>query len=118
MKSNDTLKSIDEIRKMAEEYGVDKNPLFNTTLERYNTQITILARLKETIDESDVLVTKEYVKDRGNYYTHPAITEFNRTTDSANKTLSTLIKIIKNFANEGSEDDPLVKIINGDDADD
>lgn len=120
MKNNDkSLKSIKEVRKLAEEYGVNNNPLFETTLDRYETQIHILEELKKTINESEVLVTKEYVKGRGNYYTHPAITEYNRTTDSANKTISTLMKIIKGFTNDsvGEEDDPLINALNGDDGD-
>lgn len=120
MKNNDkSLKSIKEVRKLAEEYGVNNNPLFETTLDRYETQIHILEELKKTINESEVLVTKEYVKGRGNYYTHPAITEYNRTTDSANKTISTLMKIIKGFTNDsvGEDDDPLINALNGDDGD-
>lgn len=124
MKNNDkNLKSIQEIRNMAKSCGVEDNPLFETTLARYETQILILETLKKTIDENidkgDVLVTKEYVKGRGNYYTHPAITEFNRTTDSANKTVATLMKIIKTFdtGDSDNESDPLMNAINGDDVD-
>jgi hypothetical protein len=62
-----------------------------------------------------MLVTKEYVKGRGNLYTNPAVSDFNRTTDSANKTVSTLLKIIKNFSvDEDKEDkDPLLEMIQG-----
>ena len=104
-----------EIIKLAEASGVQTNYFFLTTFERYQTQISILADLKKRIDESDTLVTKEYVKGRENVYTNPAITEYNKTTDSANKTVACLIKIIKGFKGEGnSEDiDPLVSIING-----
>lgn len=104
-----------EIEKLAEASGVHTNYFFRTTFERYQTQIAILTDLKKRIDESDTLVTKEYVKGRENVYTNPAITEYNKTTDSANKTVACLIKIIKGFKGEGnSEDiDPLVAIING-----
>ena len=118
MKENkDTLKSIDEILKLAKESGVDNNPLFRTTLDRYETQINILVSLKlkinEAINDNKTLVTKEYVKGRENYYTHPAITEFNKTTDSANKTVSTLMKIIKSFSDgSGNDTDPLDEMIN------
>ena len=104
-----------EILRLAEESGVQTNYFFLTTFERYQTQISILADLKKRIEASDTLVTKEYVKGRENVYTNPAITEYNRTTDSANKTVACLIKIIKGFKGEGSgaEVDPLVAIING-----
>ena len=117
MKDNvKALKSVDELINLAKEYGAEDNPLFTSTLDRYITQIKILEELKKTISESDVLVTKEYVKGRGNYYTHPAITEYNRTTDSANKTVATLIKIIKGFGadNDTKEDDPLLKLMESD----
>lgn len=112
-----------EILRLAEESGVQTNYFFLTTFDRYQTQISILDDLKKRIAESETLVTKEYVKGRENVYTNPAITEYNRTTDSANKTVTTLIKIIKGFKGEGTETevDPLISIINGggdNDADD
>lgn len=104
-----------EIIRIAEEAGVQTNYFFLTTFRRYQTQISVLNKLEEIIAESDTLVTKEYVKGRENLYTNPAITEYNRTTDSANKTVSTLIRIINGFRQEDEErdEDPLLKIING-----
>lgn len=104
-----------EILKLAEAAGVQTNYFFLTTFDRYQTQIGILEDLKKRISESETLVTKEYVKGRENVYTNPAITEYNRTTDSANKTVACLIKIIKGFKGEGNGEDidPLVAIING-----
>ena len=40
------------------------------------------------------MIAKEYVKGRENLYTHPAIKEYNSTTNAANRTVSTLIDII------------------------
>lgn len=105
------------IEKQAEESGLQSNYFFVTTFDRYKTQIKILSELKARIEEDGALVTKEYVKGRGNLYTHPAISEYNRTTDSANKTVSTLIKIINGFKEDQKESDidPLMSIINGGD---
>lgn len=110
----------EEIIRIAEEAGVQTNYFFLTTFRRYQTQISVLNKLEEIIAESDTLVTKEYVKGRENLYTNPAITEYNRTTDSANKTVSTLIRIINGFRQEDEErdEDPLLKIINGEVGDD
>ena len=103
-----------EILRMAEETGLQTNYFFATTFERYETQLQILKELKKSIDEDGALVTKEYVKGRGNLYASPAISEYNRTTDSANKTVSTLIRIIKSFESESkTETDPLLDVING-----
>ena len=104
-----------EIIRIAEEAGVQTNFFFLTTFKRYQVQLNILADLEKTIKSEGTLVTKEYVKGRQNLYTSPAVTEFNRTTDSANKTVSTLIRIINGFRQEDEDrdEDPLLKIING-----
>lgn len=109
----------DEIMRMAETAGLQENYFFKTTFERYLTQLDILSKLKVTIDSSEALVEKEYVKGRACVVVNPAITEFNRTTDSANKTVQTLIKILKGFktSDSGNEQDALLSIINGGDED-
>ena len=109
----------EQILKIAEGYNVDKNFFFITTFKRYLVQINILNELENSIKADGILVTKEYVKNRKNVYTHPAIQDYNRTTDSANKTVSTIMKIIKSFAGEDLDntEDPLLKIINGGDSD-
>lgn len=109
------------IKRMAEESGLESNYFFITTFERYEVQLSILERLKESMDKDGMLVSKEYVKGRGNLYSSPAVTEFNRTTDSANKTVSTLVRILKNFGASSTDDkggDPLLAMINGGDGDD
>lgn len=62
-----------------------------------------------------MLVSKEYIKGKKNLYSNPAVAEYNRTTDSSNKTVITLIKIIKNLNVSESADglDPLLEMING-----
>ena len=115
MAKKDLKMQAKEILKLAEETGVQNNYFFVTTFERYQVQLNILTELEKVINESGTLVTKEYVKGRGNLYTNPAVSEYNRTTDSANKTVSTLLKIIKNFDADSDDDaDPLMDIINGD----
>lgn len=105
-----------EIMEIAQERGVQSNFFFVTTFNRYLTQIKILDDLKKTIDKDGTLTTKEYVRGRQNVYTHPAVSEYNRTSDSANKTVKTLMDILKGFNQQddrGGEEDPLMKIING-----
>ena len=104
-----------EILEAAERSGVQSNYFFRTTFERYQTQLSVLDKLKAVIDKDTVLVTKEYVKGRENIYTNPAVNEYNRTTDSANKTVSTLMKIIKSYgtADAENEPDPIVKALSG-----
>lgn len=104
-----------EIKRIAEESGVQGNFFFLTTFDRYLQQIRILDKLEPEVRQGDVFVKKTYNNGKENDYINPAITEYNRTTDSANKTLSTLLKIIRTFAVKESteENDPLLAMING-----
>ena len=104
-----------EIIKIAEESGVQSNFLFLTTFKRYQVQLNILSELEESLKAEGMLVTKEYVKNRKNLYSNPAVGEYNRTTDSANKTVGTLMRIISEFnvKERRDDEDPLMKIING-----
>lgn len=115
MAKKDLNEQAKEILKIAEESGVQSNFFFLTTFKRYQVQLNILTELEKTMKSEGMLVTKEYVKGRKNLYSSPAVAEYNKTTDSANKTVATLMRIIKNFNVEETteEEDPLLKIING-----
>ena len=104
-----------EILRIAEQHGVEQNFFFLTTFKRYQVQLQILNDLEKTIKQDGILVTKEYVKGRKNVYSHPAISDYNRTTDSANKTVVTLMKIITTLRDRQSDDepDPLLEILGG-----
>lgn len=108
-----------EIIKIAEESGVQSNFFFITTFKRYQVQLNMLTELEKKMKDDGMLVTKEYVKGRKNLYSNPALKEYNATTDSANRTVATLMKIIKNYnVDDGeteTEEDPLLKAINGSD---
>ena len=123
MRCNMAKKSLkeqaNEILKLAEESGLQSNYFFVTTFQRYQVQLQILEELEQAIKDEGMLVSKEYVKGRKNLYTNPAVSDYNRTTDSANKTVATLLRIIKNFDAEQTQDDadPLMDIINGGDLD-
>lgn len=114
-------KKASEILKIAEQYGVEKNFLFITTFQRYTVQLKVLQELEKAINANGATVTKEYVKGRKNLYTNPAIKEYNNAVNSANKTVSTLMSIIKtnsdkyNPESSDEEDDPLLRALNGDD---
>lgn len=103
-----------EILEIAQRHGVEQNFLFITTFKRYQVQINILNDLEKRIQEDGSLVTKEYVKGRENIYTHPAISEYNKTATSANQTVATLIKIIKSLRSDdgdGDSDDELLSAL-------
>ena len=86
---------------MARDSGVEQNYFFTTTYERYEFQLELLRQLKNELAGADLLVVKEYVKNRPNLVANPAISEYNKTATAANQTASTLLKIITTFANGG-----------------
>jgi cell fate (sporulation/competence/biofilm development) regulator YmcA (YheA/YmcA/DUF963 family) len=101
-----------EILDIAEKHGVEQNFFFLTTFKRYQVQINILNDLEKTINSDGTLVTKEYVKGRKNLYTHPAITEYNKTSTAANQTVQTLVKIITTLRqSDDKEEDELIKFL-------
>lgn len=104
-----------EILRIAEASGAETNFFFVTTFKRYQVQIKMLNDLEKVLNEEGTLVTKEYVKNRKNLYANPALREYNNTTNSANKTVETLMKILKGFegGGGGDEEDELLKILNG-----
>lgn len=110
-------KTVKQFIEKAKAVGLSDDYLFLSTLERYETQVEILRRLQEIITNGDTLVTKEYVKGRENLYTNPAITEYNKTTDSANKTVQTLDNLMKSQMAEvlkrEKQQDPLINLLGG-----
>ena len=116
MINKDLNKQAQEILEIAQKHGVEQNFFFLTTFKRYQVQIGILNDLEKTINEEGTTVTKEYVKGRKNVYSHPAVADYNKTTDSANKTVATLMRIITTLKNRIDEDveDPLLNILSRD----
>lgn len=103
-----------EIIRIAEESGVQSNFFFVTTFKRYQVQLNMLAELEKKLKKDGPFVTKTYIKGKDNLAASPALTEYNKTTDSANKTVNALLKIIKTFEVEKSEgEDQLMKLIKG-----
>lgn len=103
----------DRILQEAKKRGVESNFFFATTFKRYQVQMSILDTLEKEIESSGAIVTKEYVKGRGNIYTHPAIGEYNKTATAANGTVATLINIVKNISTDNTGTSKLQDLIDG-----
>lgn len=100
-----------EILRIAEQHGVEQNFFFITTFKRYQVQINLLNDLEQSFRQDGAMVTKQYVKGRENVYTHPAVTEYNRTSTAANQTVATLMKIIVTLRDKDDEDNELMTFI-------
>jgi len=110
----------EEIIRIAEESGVQSNFFFVTTFKRYQVQLNNLTRVEKALKEdARATVGKEYVKGRENMMINPLIAQYDKGTDSANKTVATLLRIIRNFGvrdeDDNKEKDDLMAAINGGD---
>ena len=94
LNKTDKRRKAKEILEIAKRYGVQENFFFARTFERYVVQLDMLDKLEKGIKKECTLVEKEYVKGRKNLVANPAIAEYNKTTTSANGTITTLMKII------------------------
>lgn len=96
-KDKKTYFEIDSVIRMAEQYGVSDNALFLQSIKNYETIQKAIAAIDSVLAEDEMMVTKEYVKGRENLYLNPAIKELPKQIDAANKTIATMISIIKEF---------------------
>lgn len=103
-KNVDLNEKARELLDLAQQAGVEQNFFFLSTFKRYQVQLNILAQLESEIKKAGVLVTKQYVKGRENVYTHPAVTDYNRTATAANQTVQTLLKIITTLSEHSISD--------------
>ena len=110
-------KRAESIRREAEASGLDDDMSFSTTYDRYIKQLKILKALGEVIDDivenGNILLQREYIKGQENTIVHPAIREYNNTAAGANRTLATLLKIMRERKADGAKKDPLMELMNG-----
>lgn len=110
----------DEIMEMAKEYGVEENALFISCANQYALQQDVIEKMKQSLDDEDnCTVEKEYVKGRANLCINPLVKELPKHSDSANRTLATMIDIINKLGHkpEQKSESLLSKLMAGEDVD-
>lgn len=96
----------EKILEAAQRSGIEQNFLFITTFTRYITQLNILNGLEAEIKKEPLMTSKEYIKGRENIYCHPMINAYNKTVDSANRTATTLMKVITSLKDVSMDVEP------------
>lgn len=101
-----------KLLKMAQDYGVDKNALFLQAIEQYDVQARVIQNIKKALDEEDgdLTTSKEYVKGRVNIYANPLVKELPKHADAANRTLQTMLTIIKELGKSPTPKDRLTEM--------
>ena len=114
-KDRELTEQAEKILEIAKKRGVQNNFFFCTTFERYLTQLKILDELRKSIERDGVTTEKSYVKGERNTYANPCVKEFTNTSNSANTTVKTLIKITDSFGKDEDGADELMRFITGED---
>lgn len=101
-----------KLLKMAKSYGVDKNALFLQAVEQYDVQARVIQSIRAALDEEDgkLVTSKEYVKGRENIYANPLVKELPKHADAANRTLQTMLTIIKELGKPPAPKDRLTEM--------
>ena len=96
MKRKENTSTYDDLLELAKEYHVDNNALFLSAARQYQTQALVIEMMKNQLGaDGSAVSTKEYVKGRENVYANPIIKELPKHADSASRTLTTMLEIIK-----------------------
>ena len=100
----------------AKRAGVADSYLFQTTFDRYKTQVRMCIQLSDAMEKEPLLVTKEYVKGRQNVVANPLIQAINQSFTGANKSAETLVRLIKAADKAEAKQpkkDPLLEALRG-----
>lgn len=104
--------------KMAKDYQVDKNLLFQSAAKTYAIQMQTIEKIQNQIADMDDLQTaKTYVKGRENVSVSDLVKELPKQCDSANKTLDKMLDIIDKLGTKPQVKGKLERFLLDDNAD-
>lgn len=105
---------VEKLKEEAAAKGLLNNLLYEELLDDFVYQTNLMRRLREQIDDEDLVTPKTYVKGNPNLSPNKLIATYNATSNARVNTVSAIAKIVKNF-NEANNnnDDPLLGILNG-----
>lgn len=90
-------KTFEQLKKLAKDYGVDKNPVVLELIEKYDAQKAVVLQIKDEIDMIGLTCVKEYVKGRENLVQNPLLDVYQKHQDSLSRTLDSLTDAIIKF---------------------
>lgn len=96
MQNFDINEKVEQIIESAKKTGADNSLFFIKTFEQYKNLLRLQQDCLASINEHGNMVTKEYVKNRGNLYINPAIKVYDSLCKTTNQTVATLIRIVSN----------------------
>lgn len=105
---------VEQLKIEAEEKGLLNNLLYEELLDDFVYQTNLMRRLREEIDNEDVVIEKTYIKGSPNLSPNKVIATYNATSNARVNTVSAIAKVIKNFDDVTNKKvDPLIELMNG-----
>lgn len=102
--------TYDNLIELAKSYNVQDNALFVSAAKQYDVQMKVIDMIQNQLeDDGSAVSTKEYVKGRENVYANPLIKELPKHSDSANRTLQTMLDIITKLGHKTETESALSK---------
>lgn len=100
---------FDDLMDMAAEYNVQDNAMFIAAANQYKVQQKVIEMIENAISNEDLTTEKTYLKGTTNSYANPLVKELPKHSDSANKTLQTMLDIITKLGHKTEEKSELSK---------
>ena len=110
MKKKSLEQKIDQLKKEAEDKGLLDNVIFEELLDTFYCQTTLMKRMKEEIDKSDLMMIKTY-NGAENLYPNKLISTYNATSNARANTVDKLTKLVKAYEVKSEEEDVLLKLM-------
>lgn len=108
MRKNEKTTTYSKLMRLAQEYQVESNALFVAAARQYEIQSQVIDMIRDQLNsDGSAVSTKEYVKGRENVYANPLIKELPKHSDSANRTLQTMLDIINKLGRPIKEESAL-----------
>ena len=103
--------SLDELLELAEAYGVRENELFVSACHRYVDQVALIDRMQREIDETGLLVEHVNVRGGKNLEPHPLTVQLPKYIDTANKTMTLMLDLIRQLGTKPAPPSRLQEIM-------
>jgi len=99
--------TFNDLKKMAERYGVEDNPLFASASARYIGQTEMIEKIRADIDERGLMMEHTNVKGEVNMDINPLAVQMPKYVDAANKTLAVMLDVIQRMGTPPAAGDKL-----------
>lgn len=96
-----------------DELPPDRLYFFDSAFERYQLQNKVIKKLEKLIEES-LVVEMEFTHGRKKDIITPAVKELNNTSNAANSTMNSIMRLLDKYTTATKDDSKFMKFLNED----